>query len=178
MQTADYESNIVSVLQLRLGQIEDLDAALKSDVVRAVRELGSEPRHCVNCLRGIVERCLALIWSAELEAGELIPQAWLDEFKHDAGGLAKNIVADAENRGRRLPPRSGRQCGLLNLATGSQDTPRVTKYVSRKTYLLVNHVQNAGDFGQHQTDEVEPGVAAALCLSAIELANLLAIELP
>ena len=178
MRPGDYEGNIVSVLQLRLGQVEDLDADLKADIVRAVRELGDEPRHCVNCMRGIAERCLALIWSAELEAGDLIPQAWLDEFQHDNSSLARRVVADAATRGRRLPTRSGRQCGLLNLATGSQNTPRVTRYVSRKTYLLVDQIQNVGDFGQHQTEAVDIGFAVSLCLSAIELAHKLTAELP
>ena len=50
--------------------------------------------------------------------------------------------------------------------------------VNQQTYLLVDHVQSVGDYGQHQTEPVDIGFAAALCLSAIELAHRLTKELP
>lgn len=177
-QRADLEQNIRSLLQLRLAQIGDIEEGLRDDVARAIRDLVPEPRHALGCLRGIALKALELIWRAEFGTDGLIPETWINQWKFATGKLAQEVVTQAAQGNRSLPPSTGRQCGLLNLATGNQDTARVTKHVSRQTYLLLDHLQSAGDYGQHHSDPVSVCFAAALCLATVELAAKLAEELP
>ena len=60
-------------------------------------------------------------------------------------------------------------------------TSRQSKYVTRTTYLLVDHLQSVGDFGQHRRDYPETaisvGFAATVVLAAISLIESLMIDL-
>ena len=54
---------------------------------------------------------------------------------------------------------------------------RVSRYVSRPTALLIEHLQRAGNLGQHQGDEVMRPFAVSLCVTAISLCANLAADL-
>ena len=57
----------------------------------------------------------------------------------------------------------GRQLRLLRYATGSgvggRSLKRLTRWVTKPTALLVDHLQSVGNFGQHQDDEVTASFA-------------------
>src|SRR5262249_39255222 len=119
--------------------------------------------HTIVWTRSIAERALDLIWGKELAADRLLPAAWTDAWKH--GG----IKSWPEDHGR-LPRKRGQQCFILRLITGTEDIQPLAKHVTKPTYLLVDHLQSVGDFGQHREEHpVTIGFAAAVCLSAIEL---------
>ena len=76
---------------------------------------------------------------------------------------------------------SGPQCSILRLATGTDRVQRKSRYVTKTTYLLIDHLQSVGDFGQHRSDfpeaRVTIGFAAAVVLTAIALVESLTTDL-
>ena len=171
---AGFENNIRSMLELRLKQVgQNADPVLHDYVRRAVTEIDT-PELAINGIRGIVERGLSLIWQAELPSDETLPEEWLDEWKH-AG-----LMNLPEDRGR-LPRGSGRKCSVLRLITGTDSTRRLSRYVTKTTYLLVDHLQSVGHLGQHRSDSPEAkvtmGFAAGVVLSAISLVESLTADL-
>ena len=85
-----------------------------------------------------------------------------------------------EDQGK-LPHGSGAQCHILRLITGTGSIPRQSRYVTKTTFLLLNHLQSVGDFGQHRADypeaKVTIGVAAAVVLTTISLVESLTADL-
>ena len=160
-----FESNIRSLLEIRLAQIPVVDSELVGYVQYAIRDLQPNPTNSVVWARSIAERGLDLIWKAELPADRSLPDAW------------KFVGVKFDERDQ-FPTRRGAQCGILRLITGTEDHDPVAKFVTRPTYLLVNHIHSVGDFGQHKGDTaVSVSFAVAFCLSAIGLCESLAREL-
>ena len=171
-----FETHVGSLLELRLKQIAVpyIDEILHGFVSRAVREVG-KPELAINGIRGIVQRALVLIWKAELPQfplDRMLPESWLYEWRE--------VRNSPENQGR-LPSGSGRQCHVLRLITGSKGMPRHSRYVTKTTSLLIDHLHSVGNFGQHRDDypesEVSVGFAAAAVLSAISLVESLTADL-
>ena len=157
-----FEGNIRSLLELRLAQIAEVDPGLLGDVKNVVRDLHPQPTQSTTWARSIADRALDLIWKAELPSGGSIPEAW------------KFVGV----RFYQLPRRRGQQCNILRQITGTEDHAPVAKYVTKPTYLLVDHLQSVGDFGQHkQGTTVSVSIAASFCLSAIALCESLAKDL-
>jgi hypothetical protein len=170
--TADrFEQNIRGLLELRLAQMRGSDPELLGYVESAVRDLHPDPLKSVVWVRTITERALNLIWAAELPPDRTIPGEWANEWKHS--GQALSWLDDR----RRLPPRSGAQCNVLRLMTGTEQVRRVARFVTKPTYLFVDHLQSVGDFGQHRRDEVTLQAATAFCMSAIALCESLTRDL-
>ncbi len=163
--TECFDSNIRALLELRLTQVRaGTDPQLYADVEHAIRDLQPEPRHAVVSARGITERALHVIWEAENPG-----MALLDEWK-EAG-----VQLDDDGS---FPTSGGRQCAILRRITGTQDQRPVARFVTKRTYLLVDHLQSIGDWGQHRNQEEVPlQVAASFCLSAIALCESLALDL-
>ena len=70
-----------------------------------------------------------------------------------------------------------RACRLLQLATETDTTPKLTKFISKRTFTLLNFVQSVGDHGQHlKSNEATNSYAASFCLAAIELCESLALD--
>lgn len=160
-----FHSNIHGLLELRVGQIHDGEPELVSYVRRAIRDLRPDPIHSVVWARSIAERALELIWNAELPADRSLPDPW-----RDAG------VTYDENG--RFPRSRGRQCQILRVITGRTGRGSVSKFVTKPTSLLVEHVHSVGNFGQHRDGAVvHPPMAIAFCMSAIALAECLARDL-
>ena len=174
--TAGFEAHVQTFLELRLKQAATpkTDPSLHDFVSRAIEDIGRNPELAINGIRGIADRALALIWEAELPHDRTLPKKWIDEWKRGGG---KN---PPEDRGK-LPSRSGAQCQVLRLITGSDRISRQSKYVTKTTYLLVNHLKSVGDFGQHRGDYPETtisvGFAATVVLAAISLIESLTTDL-
>ena len=172
---SDFETHIGSLLELRLKQVAGghVDGLLHDFVSRAVREIG-KPELAINGIRGIVNRALGLIWEKELAPGNRLPTAWIDEWKYR--GL-RNLP---ENQGG-LPPDRGKQCRVLRLITGSYGVPRQSRYVTKTTSLLVDHLNSVGNFAQHREEyaetEVSVGFTVAIVLAAISLVDNLTADL-
>ncbi len=160
-----FESNIQSLLELRLAQITGADSRLLGDIEKAIRDLLPEPTQSVNWARSIAERALDLIWEAELPANRSMPHNW-------------KFVGVKFDEGDRLPRKRGPQCGILRLITGTEDHDPVSRFVTKQTCLLVDHLHSVGNFGQHREGSiVSVPIAATFCLSAISLCESLARDL-
>lgn len=175
---SDFEMHIGSLLELRLKQTGGGHAGrdLQDFVHRAAREVG-KPKLAISGIRSIVEQALEVIWKAELPrfpTDRTLPASWLDEWRR---GRVENRP---EDRGK-LPSGSGRQCHVLRLITGSHGMPRHSRYVTKTTSLLVDHLRYVGNFGLHRSDypetEVSVGFSAAAVLSAISLVESLTADL-
>ncbi len=170
-----FETHIQSLLELRLAQIkrQRSDGELYASVSNAIRDISPAPEQALTWVRNIANRALVLIWNAELPPDRTLPAEWLQEWR----GKGVNFPDD----GGKLPQRAGQQCHILRLATGSDHTQRQSKYVTRTTYLLVDHLRSVGDFGQHRSDFPETkatiGFAAAAVLAAISLVECLTGDL-
>ena len=159
-----FERNIRSLLELRLAQIRAMDPELTDYVRRAIRDLQPNSANSVVWARSISERVLKLIWDAELGPDRSLP----DDWKHL--GLRLDPW--------QFPSRLGRQCYILSHITGTSEHNPVSKFITKPTYLLIDHLQSVGDFGQHRGDNtVTLQFAAAFCLSAIALCDSLARDL-
>ena len=159
-----FDRNIRSLLELRLTQIRGMDPELTDYVRRAIRDLHPKPATSVVWARNIAERGLKLIWEAELGPDRSLPDDW------------KPLVSKLKTW--ELPSRLGPQCYILRQITGTSEHNPVSKFISKPTYLLIDHLQSVGDFGQHQGDNtVTLQFAAAFCLSAIALCDSLARDL-
>ena len=162
-----FNNNIRGMLELRLeGITSRADPKLAGFVEKAIRDLHPDPDAAVIWVRSVAETALDLIWAAELGPDKTLPDTW--KF---AG-----IVFD---EGGRFPASRGTQCGILRRITGSERSSAVTKFVTKPTCLLVDHIQSIGNFGQHREgQETSLPTAASFCLSAIELCERLSTELP
>ena len=160
-----FGSNIRSLLELRLAQVRGADPDLLGYVKRAIRDLEPEPAFSIVWARSIAERALDLIWEAELPSDKSMPEPW------------KFAGVQFDARGQ-FPGRRGPQCGILRSITGTEKQGSVSKFVTKPTYLLVDHIQSVGDFGQHKQEAtVSISMAAAFCLSAIGLCESLVHDL-
>ena len=172
----DFEAHIRSLLELRLAQVagQGVDRDLRESVSNAVRDIEPDPKHALIWIRSIADRALALIWDAELPRDRALPPKWIDEWRH-AG--VKSLPED----GGKLPYGSGLQCGVLRLITGTDRVRRQSRYVTKTTSLLVDHLQSVGSFGQHRENfpetDVSVGFAAVGILAAISLVDNLTADL-
>ena len=170
-----FDTNIRSLLELRLEQVATprTDKALRDFVAHAVRDVDDNPDIALSGVRGIVTRALTLIWEAELPQDQMIPAGWIHEWKQ--------VQVNFPNDRGRLPRSDGAQCRLLQLVTGTADARRQSRYVTKTTCLLVDHLQSVGDFGQHRNkspeSKVTVGFAASVVLAAISLVESLSDDL-
>lgn len=171
-----FETNIRSALEMRLDQVATprTDKLLRDFVSRAVRDLEDDPELAIYGVRGIAKRALRLIWKAELPPDQTLPSDWIKEW--NLAGV--NFPND---RGK-LPRSSGAQCHILRLVTGTDRVQRrQSRYATKTTCLLIDHLQSVGDFGQHPEGfpetHVTLGFAASILLAAIALVENLTADL-
>jgi hypothetical protein len=165
-----YEKYFKSVLERRIGQITGINPKLKHYFERGAGDLPDHPDIFLTNIRGIVDLCFDLIWSAEIP-DKRIPSQWMSVWKrNDEAG-----IDDLET----TFPQGGRRLRLLNLMTGTVKSTACAKYVTKSTYAFMNAVHTFGDFGQHQEGTpVDSGTAYAVFHLCIELAAVLNRELP
>lgn len=138
-----FEVNLRGLLELRLEGIRNrVDPTLADYARKAIREL-PEPDHAIVWMRSFSETALDLIWRAELGRDNSLPEAW----------EARGIEFDEQDQ---LPVSRGKQCGILREATGSANTLRVTKFLTKPAFLLLSHLHAVGDFGQHGMERGYP----------------------
>lgn len=153
--------NARSLLELRLSQVRVLDNALHTMIREAIRSL-SEARTALTWARSISNRALDLIWSEEAPKG-LIPDNW--------------ELSETMRRPGEAIPGGGAAVNLLRQATGTDRNPRMTKRVTKRTYVLISFLHSAGDHGQHLPEGEGTGpYVVAYCLAAIELAESLSLD--
>ena len=173
--SAGFEAHVRSLLGLRLAQVsaERGDEDLRDYVSNAIRDLTPTPKHALIWVRNIADRALQLVWNAELPPDRTLPAQWREEWKREEVRYTHD--------GGRLPRSPGAQCNILRLATGTKDTPRQVRYITKTTYLLLDHLQSVGNFGQHRDDfpavKVTVGFAASIVFAAISLLECLTHDL-
>ena len=173
--SAGFETHISSLLELRLKKVsgENVDRNLRNYVKDAIKKI-DDPEIAISGIRGIVERALVLIWNAELSPDRTLPPHWLDEWRH---GGERNLP---EDRGK-LPRGSGYQCRVLRLITGTKRISPHSRYVTKTTSLLVDHLHSVGNLGQHRggypETAVSIGFAAGIVLTAVSLVESLMSDL-
>jgi hypothetical protein len=167
----EYGRNVRSLLELRLAQIPNSDKDLQRLIGRAIADLHPEPTDTVISFRSIASTALDLIWKAEVPNRQ-IPQDWINQWQQDGQWTPQT---------NNIPGSRGIQCEILRVMTNTRrgNTQAVARFVSKQTAILMSHIQSVGDFGQHtEGQSVSLGTAVAFCLSAIELCENLARELP
>lgn len=170
-----YAKQIQRVLELRLGHVEGGDAELFRRVKKTIRELSYGPADVISSVRMVTRRSLELIWDAELNNGKW-PLEWAESWKLEGSyGLYP-----LKNTSKSFPSSDGAQCAVLCDITGGRygNLSPVAKYVTRATYLLLEHVKSIGDLGQHFTGDITTAYAASICFTCIELFARLTDELP
>jgi len=171
-----FSTQIRSLMELRLEQITNpgVDEDLRRFVSNAARDLEPHPEDALTWIRSVADRALALIWEAELPGDRKLPPNWLNHWQR--GG----VTNPPEDQGK-LPSSSGAQCHVLRLITGSAHISRQSRYITKTTYLLVDHLKSVGNFGQHRGDYPETtisvGFAATVVLAAISLIESLTTDL-
>lgn len=172
----DYALRIKEVLELRLSHLSGVDSLLLGFVQRALRDLDANPEIPVYDMRGIAERAIALVIDAEFPDGR-IPAQTVQTWQH--GGVTYPL----EQRAEQIPSENGRRAELLLLMTGDKKArviPKVSKYISKGTALLISHLWTIGRAGVHRDEEhlYGPLFAGSACFAAVELCEHLARELP
>lgn len=167
-----FRDNIKSVLELRLAQLDGVDARLKRFVARAVRHLPEDPDGALGSARDILDRALDIIWEAECPNGH-VPEEWIDAWNYTRFAN----MASEYKRAPDIPEERGRQCALLRVATGQQRVSPVAKKVTKSTHVLIEHMNQLGDLKNHSKDEPTITLAVAFCFSGIELLESLKREL-
>jgi hypothetical protein len=157
-----FVDNARSLLDLRLKQIRIIDNALNATIRKAIREL-PESVAALSWARTMTNQAFELIWKEEAPNG-VIPDNWL---------LAERMPQPGDPI-----PGGAAAVNLLRYVTGTDRNPRVTKRVTKRTYVLMSFLHSAGDHGQHlPTGEGSGPYVVAYCLAAIELAESLALDL-
>lgn len=166
-----FKENAKGLLQLRLGSLGNIHSDLKVSLENAIANL-ENPKNLVRVIRGLVDDAFELIWDHSIPDRN-IPVEWSAEWKMpDRDG---NSPPRDPPEGR-VPNRGGKKCQLLGLMTDPRRTVRGP--VRRSTYVLVDGLQNVGDYGQHLEGEQVPfGFGIAICLSAIEMVSQLMEDL-
>ena len=155
-----FESNIQSLLELRLTQIRGADPRLIERIKRAIELLQNDLIESIKLARSIEDRALELIWDDELGQARSLPKDW----------ESKGICFDEQDQ---FPEDRLEQIKILRRIVEK----RVTK-VTRPTQLLVDHLHWVGNFGHHSgRSTVSVPIAAAFCISAISLCESLTRDL-
>ncbi|XAG70067.1 ATP-binding protein [bacterium 19CA06SA08-2] len=165
----EYMKNFKAVLERRLGHLCGIDPALRRYLERGADDLPAHPAVFLTNVRGIVNQAFELIWKVEVPA-KRIPSEWISLWKRNGERLNEEWEITF--------PQGGQRLRLLNLMTGTDKSMPCAKFVSRRTYALMNAANTFGDFGQHQEGApVDTGTAYSVLHLCVELASVLTIEL-
>ena len=169
-----FESNIQSLLELRLAQVRGADKMLMSHVEKAIRDL-HEPTVSLTSMRSIAARALELIWDTELGPDRSLPEHWKDAKVYFVEQKQDPQKQDPFPEQSPFPEQNlGAQCGILRRSTEK----KALQDIEKPTQLLVDHLHSVGNFGQHRDgSDVSVPIAAAFCMSAISLCESLAEDL-
>jgi hypothetical protein len=165
-----YRRNIRLLLKLRCSQIKFLDKDLYSAMNKAIDRL-NDPQDVLNVMRDIFDTAMRLIWKRELAPDKRFPPDWVLHWQQRGQPWAKTGLA--------VDPRDrGSQCKYLMFCTGTRNTDRLSKFVTKPTYILLNTLHSVGDFRNHLDEEVASwNFAFAICQIAVELCEHLSRDL-
>ena len=172
---APYMTAIRAVPELRLAQLTKVPPVLRRSVEAAIRDIEAYPEHCLMSFRLIAVKALDLILAAE-SPGSKLPEHWLATWTKEGNERALGAFGDG-----RVPSGEGQRCRLLQEVTSTyQGKTRLAHWITRPTYVLVEHMKQLGDLGNHPDNRADltPAFAASCCLAAVELCERLAAELP
>lgn len=166
-----------TLLQLRLDSVPRKDACydLRTDIEHAVDGLGRGPRTAMIAFRSIADEAVALAWSAEFPGNQVpvaVQQHLTKRWEEGGGGLEPEVFQKLDDKSTRRR--------ILNVVAGNQArrkaSPRIAQKVSRPMMVLIDHLADVGNFGQHIKDvppeqemPVDIGFCIAACWSATEL---------
>jgi hypothetical protein len=170
-----YEKHLKYVLERRINQIDGIDAALKCFLLNGVHDLPEFPQVFLSHVHGILEQALSQIWKIECwntsASRPQIPSEWFSTWQR----TDERYIEDWQTRF----PEGGQRLRLLDLITGTRNTDRLARYVTKNTYVLANAVQGFRDFGVHpKAMDISLGTAYVALHTCIELAASLSRELP
>jgi hypothetical protein len=174
-----------TILQLRLNSIPKTDGgfALNGYIELAVEGLKLGTSTALIAFRSIADEAVALAWAAEFP-GDQVPasvQQYLTlSWDNGGGGFTPDIF-------HKLGDKNVRR-RILNAVAGNQSkkgpAKKVSKKVSRPLMVLIDHLTEVGNFGQHVKDispdqeaPVDTGFCIAACWSAIELLRRIGSDL-
>lgn len=167
---SEFILNSLTVLELRLAQIEHLDDSLRRSIEKGIADLPDYPENCLTNIRNVVDRALELVWDAEVPDRK-IPSEWLDTWRY-------NRESGPDKWNGQFPRRGGHKIALLHLITGTENSHPVASYATRSTYTLVASAHGFGDFGQHiDGNTVHASTGLAAMTVCVELAASLSREL-
>jgi hypothetical protein len=138
------ERNFKKILEMKLSQIEGGDSEIRSYISLAIQGLSNETRTSLTLIRSISEHALQLAWDAEFRNG--IPGQVQAELTKDRG---PNTSLDPKLLSRTHDLGVKRR--ILRQAVGGdlQRQPKLTKKVTRPMVILIDHLHNLGNYGQH-----------------------------
>jgi hypothetical protein len=165
-----YAANAKGFLQLRFALLAHADKDVLDYLRNAIENLDN-PKVLIRMIRALVERSFEMIWDRSIP-DRRIPSDWSAEWKQpDRDGNFTNYPPEGVVSGRL-----GKQCQLLDLMTDPRKNRRTP--VRRSTYVLIEGLQTAGDFGQHLEGEVVPhGFGVTVCMSALQAVEQLSVDL-
>lgn len=151
-----YLNSMKQVLALRLGPKAEEECELISNVRDAIESM-DRPDKASRCFRDIAEEAMEVIWDVEAPA-RAVPAL--------RGGPAWLV------RDRIWPDKPGALVELLDLITDDRKWENPPKKANRKHFVLVAHIQHAGDFKYHRNGvDMTAAFIAATVASAVELVN-------
>lgn len=166
----DYASNLRGVLERRISQAAGMDADLCRILLRGASDLPEDPGSWFSNVRRFVNLAFERIWSVEIP-NRKIPSEWISTWKYNS--------ETGIDRFESSFPQGTLRLQLLRLMTGTAKVNRCARHVTKRSYVLLNAVNAAGDFGQHDEGApVDAHTAYAVLHLCIELAAVLAQELP
>ncbi|WFU74261.1 hypothetical protein [Bradyrhizobium sp. CB2312] len=170
-----YNNNLKAALEHRLSQVENLDGVLNRYLRQGVGDFPEHPGMFLSSVHGMLEQALTLIWKAECwdtqKNRPWIPSEWFSLWQRNE----EKIPEEWKTRF----PEGGQRLRLLDLMTGTQKSDRLARCATKNTYVLANALQGFRDFGVHpKAAEIDLGTAYAALHLCVELAALLARELP
>lgn len=168
----DHARNIGAALELRLAQVRGGDAELRKYTGLALRALSpDDPMGPWRLFRDIVDRALWLVFAAECASDGRLPDAW------------KAPLGDKYPSNGKPPKKRGMSCRCLDLATGNEENEPAARYVTKRTFVLLDALSTAGDVMNHKRGARMPALipvacTASLCGVAVELFAAITEEIP
>jgi hypothetical protein len=154
---AAYLNSIKQVLALRLGPKADEERELVSNVRDSIESM-DRPDKAARSFRDIAASALDLIWDSET------PKREVPYFTR--GGPAWLCTE------RKWPENNSGYLTLLDMLTDDRRWATAPKKANRKHFVLITHIQHAGDFKNHQNGvDMTPAFLVATLASAVELVH-------
>jgi len=161
-----YYRNIAEVFQLRLAAVRDFDANAEQHV-RALLKAMPDPETAKALIRNVADACLELLVEFEFPDGTIDPE-WVKEWGSTTN--LGNLDGDRQNLQRKVPAFRGPRMRLLSLLHNEATAGRAKS--RRSSFLLLQFVSNAANFGQHAKEigeTVPRSFITAVANAAVEL---------